>query len=63
MENNTETNQTEMCISCKKDTGVPVNKNVDMRTNYVEGAGQLCGECFLSLYNKIHNNDNDKTKP
>jgi hypothetical protein len=43
---------TDNCISCNKDTGVPSCANVDFRKNYVDGAGQLCDECFVGIYDK-----------
>jgi hypothetical protein len=55
---------TEKCISCGKDTGISVNTHVDFRKGYVEGAGQLCSECFKETYQKVHKkNDNADTKP
>ena len=44
--------QTEQCVVCQIDTKVPVDKPVDARYNYVEGAGQLCKECWNKIYNK-----------
>jgi hypothetical protein len=43
----------EVCSYCGKKTNVPVMLNVDMRENYVDGAGQLCGECYNKVYNKL----------
>jgi hypothetical protein len=43
---------TDNCISCNKDTGIPSCSNVDFRKNYVDGAGQLCDECFVGIYDK-----------
>jgi hypothetical protein len=43
--------KTEICVICGKDTGVPVNQNIDLRKTYVEGAGQLCSTCYNKLYN------------
>lgn len=44
--------RTEKCIQCEKDTGVPINQHVDLRETYVEGAGQLCKDCYDKTYNK-----------
>ena len=55
--------ETEKCVICKKDTGVPVTKNVEFRPTYVEGAGQMCAECFIDVYKKVNKNDNAQTKP
>jgi hypothetical protein len=43
----------EVCSYCGERTNVPVNQDVDLRENYVEGAGQLCGECYNKVYNKL----------
>ena len=42
--------ETEKCLVCGKETGVPKDTNVDDRQYYVVGAGQLCKECYKSLY-------------
>ena len=47
-----ENMQTEKCINCGTDTQVPVDKPVDVRYHYVEGAGQLCEECWNKIYKK-----------
>ena len=44
--------ETEKCVNCKVETNVPVNENVDLRKFYVEGAGQLCEECWNKIYKK-----------
>jgi len=47
--------ETEICVSCRKDTGIPKNCHVDdpkRKGNYVEGAGQLCEECADTIYPK-----------
>ena len=35
--------ETEQCVLCGRDTGVPVSEPVEGRKNYVYGCGQLCG--------------------
>lgn len=61
MENN---NQTEKCISCGRDTGISTKTHVDFRKNYIEGAGQLCAQCFIETYKKVYKkDDNVNTKP
>jgi len=47
-------NKKEMdnCVSCKKETKYQKNLPIDYRENYVEGAGQLCEECYNEIYNK-----------
>ena len=37
----------EDCIMCGKKTTVAKTTHVDFRYGYVEGAGQLCRECYL----------------
>lgn len=45
---------TEKCVmpSCGKDTGVDRNTHIDLRYYYVEGAGQLCKDCYEKIYKK-----------
>ena len=40
----------DKCVSCGKETDVPRTANVDTRYHYVEGAGQLCPECYIRIY-------------
>jgi len=42
----TSSNKMEVCVFCEKITDVPVNQSIDLREEYVEGAGQLCSECY-----------------
>jgi hypothetical protein len=37
----------EKCIMCSKETTILKTTHVDFRYGYVEGAGQLCRECYL----------------
>jgi hypothetical protein len=37
----------EICILCGKETTTDVNTHIDFRTGYIEGAGQLCTECYF----------------
>jgi hypothetical protein len=37
--------QMEECIVCGIETNEPIDKHIDYRYNYVEGAGQLCSKC------------------
>jgi hypothetical protein len=43
----------EKCVSCGKETNAPTFLCIDARENYVEGAGQLCSECYNKMYNKL----------
>jgi hypothetical protein len=36
----------EICILCGKETTVDVTTHIDFRVGYIEGAGQLCTECY-----------------
>lgn len=36
----------EICVVCNVITPEPKNKHIDYRSNYIEGAGQLCEKCF-----------------
>ena len=37
----------EMCIMCSKETTTLKTTHIDFRYGYVDGAGQLCRECYL----------------
>jgi hypothetical protein len=37
----------EQCILCGKETTTLKTTHVDFRTGYIEGAGQLCRECYM----------------
>lgn len=40
----------ERCVSCYELTDVRKDTPVDERPNYIEGAGQLCPECWRRIY-------------
>jgi hypothetical protein len=42
----------EKCINCGAETPYLKNLPIDLRENYIEGAGQLCKTCFDKLYDK-----------
>jgi hypothetical protein len=42
--------ETEKCILCEEQTNVPINQNIENRSFYVEGAGQLCESCYNKIY-------------
>jgi hypothetical protein len=52
-------NNIEKCVNCGCDTGYSMNVHIDSRKSYVEGAGQLCSQCFIEVYKKVHNKDAD----
>ena len=37
----------ETCVMCSKETTTLKTTHVDFRYGYVDGAGQLCRECYL----------------
>ena len=49
----------EKCVNCGLNTGYSINDHVDSRKTYVDGAGQLCSQCFIEVYKKVHNKDAD----
>ncbi len=36
----------ETCILCGKETHEEITTHIDFRTGYIEGAGQLCLQCY-----------------
>lgn len=40
----------EHCISCGIELNIPLDRDISLRSNYVEGAGQLCEKCYQSIY-------------
>ena len=44
------------CVTCDKETPYSIDDHIDMRIGYIEGAGQLCFDCYDEIYVK-------KTKP
>ena len=40
----------DKCVSCKKETLYNKTDHVDYRLGYVEGAGQLCLDCYGEIY-------------
>lgn len=47
-----KTSKVEMdnCVYCEKETKYPKHMHIDFRMHYVEGAGQLCEECYDKIY-------------
>jgi len=37
----------EPCVICGQDTHYDMSTHIDLRMNYVEGIGQLCGKCAM----------------
>lgn len=42
----------ERCDFCGTLTDIPVDKPIQKRKCYIEGAGQLCPKCYFELYVK-----------
>ena len=38
------------CVNCKRETLYDKIDHVDFRLGYVEGAGQLCLDCYCEIY-------------
>ena len=43
----------DKCVSFKKETLYDRTDHVDFRLGYVEGAGQLCLECYEMIYGLV----------
>lgn len=41
----------ENCILCNTECEEKINTDINNRSYYVEGAGQLCNFCYKDLYN------------
>lgn len=44
----------EICVSCGKQTDIPREMDISERSFYIEGAGQLCKDCYYQLYGPGH---------
>ncbi len=40
----------DKCVNCKKETLYSKETHIDFRLGYIEGAGQLCLECYEKIY-------------
>jgi len=52
MDKNQKTMVMDKCVSCGDTTPYSVNEHIDYRNYYIEGAGQLCKECYEKIYIK-----------
>ena len=50
MKKQTKKEEMDKCVSCDKETIYPKHMNITYRYHYVEGAGQLCKECYEKIY-------------
>ncbi len=49
----------DKCVSCGVDTTYDREEHIDFRIGYIEGAGQLCLECYNKIYLKLGENKNE----
>ena len=40
----------DKCVNCKRETLYGKKTHIDFRIGYVEGAGQLCLDCYGVIY-------------
>lgn len=45
----------DKCVMCGEETLYDMTDHIDMRYGYVEGAGQLCIDCFEPKYKRSIN--------
>lgn len=45
-----ESERYEHCVRCHKQLNIPVEMEIDIRPFYIEGAGQLCYDCYQEIY-------------
>jgi len=44
----------DTCILCGVETAYDETTHIDMRVGYIEGAGQLCSQCYVQGTNRNH---------
>ena len=44
----------DKCITCGKETPYHLDVNIEYRSHYVEGAGQLCKQCWDKTYENLN---------
>ena len=49
----------DKCIVCGKESKYEYEDHIDFRIGYVEGAGQLCLECYDEIYIKAFVKDKE----
>ena len=40
----------EQCVGCQKEVPISTQTTIHQRLHYVEGAGQLCAQCYTATY-------------
>ena len=48
-------NKKDKCVMCDESTLYSKHDHVDFRIGYIEGAGQLCLNCYDEIYNNNNN--------
>lgn len=44
----------DKCVLCGKETNYDFETHIDFRVGYIEGAGQLCHECYTNGSDRRH---------
>jgi len=52
IETNLDEKNIEKCVICLDKTGVEKETDIKYRPLYIEGGGQLCGDCHNKIYKK-----------
>ena len=55
-----EVKMKDKCVNCKRETLYSKETHIDFRLGYVEGAGQLCLDCYEKIYMKLKKKENKK---
>ena len=50
------------CVSCHGNTHVVKHLPTHLRQHYIEGAGQVCEQCFNMLYPPMSHDNNDENQ-
>ena len=45
----------DKCVVCKKDSRHNKDEHIKVRIGYIEGAGQLCLDCYEDIYMRTKN--------
>lgn len=45
-----EADRYERCVCCRRRVDIPLDMDIEFRPFYIEGAGQLCYDCYHTLY-------------
>ena len=49
----------DKCVVCGEKSIYDKEEHIDFRVGYIEGAGQLCLECYNKIYLKLGENKNE----